>query len=192
MVNVGVNKEAIGVEVKNLEKLMTSNPEAFKRLQEVIRQDLWTARNSVVRNLIGIFENGDPMEARRAVRSIVYKSLLGGNINILNMRAGTASWKVRQKTRKVEQNPGMRGGNRIKRTGATARMEGYEGKARGFILRFVNSGTSERKSKYGSRGAIAPRNFFEPTATAALSVVADHIAQMVEQEVKKMMEEKNN
>ena len=182
-IRIDIDGNAIELNVKNIEKMLTENPEMRQRIQEAIRQDVWAARNTVVKNTVSVFNNGDPAEARRAVRNIIYEKILGANLNIRNMRKGTAGWKVRQVERKVDQNPHMRGGNRIKRQYKTIRMQGYEGKARGMILRWVDQGTDERKSRYGNRSSIAPRNFFEPMATAAFDVVSQHLAMIIEQEI---------
>lgn len=190
-VKFSVNEGAIELNVKNIESMMTNNPEMRARLMEVIKKDMMTARGAVVRNMSGLFKNGDPMQAVRSVRHVVYKQILGGNLNILNMQRGTASWKYLSKEKKVQLNPHMRGGNRRKKTTKTYRMEGYEGKARGMILRWVNKGTSDRNTKYGNRGAIAPRNFFGPIAGAALNVVSQHLAAMIEEEIAKMYNENN-
>ena len=195
IVKLKVNADAIKLNVKHIESMITDNPDLRKKLQDAIREDVWKARNSVVNNMSGIFANGDPAQARRAVRNIVYESVLGANLNILEMKKGTARWRVRQVERKVELNPKMRGGNRCKRSPNTIRMHGYEGKARGMILRWVNSGmtkTSERITKYGNRGSITARNFFEPLASAALEVVSQHLAQMIEEEIAKAFNEENN
>ena len=191
-VKFSVNEGAIELNVKNIESMMTENPDMRDRLMAVIKEDMMKARNAVVNNLSNAFENGDPMEARRAVRHVVYKSILGGNLNILNMQRGTASWKYISKEKKVQQNPHMVGGNRRKKSTKTYRMEGYEGRARGMILRWVNKGTNTRDTKYGNRGAISARNFFGPRASAALNVVSQHLAQMIEEEIVKMYNENNN
>ena len=181
----------IELNVKNIESMMTDNPELRQRLQETIRQDVWAARKSVVGNMSGIFDNGDPAQARRAVRNIVYEKVLGANLNILNMKRGTAGWRVRQVDRKVERNPKMWGGNRRKRTFKTIRMHGYEGKARGMILRWVNQGNKgDRTTRYGNRGSISARNFFEPLAGAAFNVVSQHLSQIIEDEIAKLFNEK--
>jgi hypothetical protein len=194
-VEFSVNSGAIELQVKQIESMMTDHPELRKKLQDAIREDVWKARNTVVSNMTGVFANGDPAEARRAVRNIVYEKILGANLNILEMKKGTAQWKVRQIDRKVEQNPKMWGGNRIKRSFKTTRMHGYEGKARGMILRWVNSGmtkTSERVTRYGNRGSIAARHFFEPLASAALNVVSQHLAQIIEQEIANAFNDNEN
>lgn len=191
-VKFSVNSDAIELQVKQIESMMTDNPELRKKLQDAIREDVWKARNTVVSNMTGIFANGDPAEARRAVRNIVYEKILGANLNIMNMKKGTAQWRVRQVDRKVEQNPKMWGGNRIKRGFKTTRMHGYEGKARGMILRWVNSGVGDRVTRYGNRGSIAARNFFEPLAGAALNVVSQHLAQIIEQEIANAFNDNEN
>lgn len=182
-VRIEVNSDAVELNIKHIESMLTENPDMRKRIQDAIRQDVWAARNAVVRNLPSVFDNGDPAEARRAVRNIVYEKTLGANMNIFEMKKGTAQWKVRQVDRKVDQNPKMRGGNRIKRQFKTIRMHGYEGKARGMILRWVDRGTQERESRYGNRKAIAARHFFRPAAQAAFDVVSQHLAQIIEQEI---------
>ena len=191
-VKFSVNSDAIELQVKQIESMMTDNPELRKKLQDAIREDVWKARNTVVSNMTRVFANGDPAEARRAVRNIVYEKILGANLNILEMKKGTAQWKVRQIDRKVEQNPKMWGGNRIKRSFKTTRMHGYEGKARGMILRWVNSGVGDRVTRYGNRGSIAARNFFEPLAGAALNVVSQHLAQIIEQEIANAFNDNEN
>lgn len=192
MIDIKVNTDAIELNAKNIEQLMTDNPDFRKRLQDIIRTDIWEARNAVVRNISGVFGNGDPAESRRAIRNIVYEKILGANLNMMNMKRGTAKWSVRQVERKVEQNPHMRGGNRRKRSYKTIRMHGYEGKARGMILRWVDEGNQEeRKTRYGNRGMITPRNFFRPTAQAALNVVAEHIGKMIDDELQRMYDKNN-
>lgn len=192
-VKFNVDNGLIELNVKNIESMLTDNPEMRSRIQEVIKKDMWAARNAVVRNMSGIFDNGDPMQARRSVRNVVYEKVLGANLNIMNMRRGTASWKYISKNRKRDSNPHMRGGNRRKKVTKTYRMEGYEGKARGMILRWVNQGNKEeRVTKYGKRGSIAPRNFFEPMASAALNVVSQHLAAVIEEEIAKKYNENNN
>jgi hypothetical protein len=88
-------------------------------------------------------------------------------------------------------------------------MHGYEGKARGMILRWLNNGVNDRAIKFkermsrkadkwnthpnsGNRGSIAARNFFEPMASAALNVVSQHLAQIIEEEIANAFNENNN
>ena len=199
-IRIDVNQDAIDLGVKNIEQMMTTNPELRTKLQAAIREDVQKARAAVVNNMPTVFDNGDPNEARRAVRRVLYQQILGANLNIYNMKRGTAGWKVRQVERKVEMNPRMRGGNRRSRSFKTIRMYGYEGKARGMILRWLNDGVNDRTINFasnskrkvdkwnkhpntGNRGSIAPRNFFGQLAGSALSVVSQHLAMMIEEEI---------
>ena len=197
----GVEVKGSELTVKGLEGLMTKNPEAVKRIQGVIGQLLLQARNEVAGDVKTLFPEH---ESWRAIRRVVYKQLLGGNINILNMVRGTASWKIPPKK---QQPPGKRGGNRSARSLETGRRQGYEGKARGFILRFQEQGTpNERKIRFkfndkrhedkwnkhpntGHRGNIAPRNFFEPSAERALGKVAKELGKLIDEELQKMYQE---
>ena len=155
-----------------------------------------------------VFKNGDPAQARRAVRHVIYTEMLGANLNIYNMVRGTANWRVRQVERRGTSDPKGRGGNRVKRNFNTIRMHGYEGKARGMILRWLNDGVNDRAIKFtqnqrrkvdkwnshpntGNRESITPRNFFEPLASAALSVVSQHLAQIIEEEITNAFNENN-
>ena len=204
-----VDESVISLNVKNIESMMTDNPELRKKLQDAIRQDVWKARQTVVRNMASVFKNGDPAEARRAIRHIIYEEILGANLNIYNMKRGTANWRVRQVDRKGTSDPKGRGGNRVKRNIKTIRMHGYEGKARGMILRWLNNGVNDRAIKFkermgrkadkwnthpnsGNRGSIAARNLFEPMASAALDVVSQHLAQIIEEEIERQFNENNN
>ena len=204
-----VDESVISLNVKNIESMMTNNPELRTKLQDAIRQDVWKARQTVVRNMASVFKNGDPAEARRAVRNIIYEEILGANLNIYNMRRGTANWRVRQVDRKGTSDPKGRGGNRRKRNFITIRMHGYEGKAKGFLLRWLTNGVNDRAIKFqermgrkadkwnhhpntGNRGSISARNFFEPMASAALNVVSQHLAQIIEEEIERRFNENNN
>lgn len=189
------------ITVKGLEGLMTKNPEAVKRIQGVIGELLLQARNEVASDVKAIYPEH---ESWRSIRRVVFNKLLGGNINIMDMQRGTASWRIPPKK---QQPPGKRGGNRSVRSLETAKRQGYEGKARGFILRFQEQGTpNERKTRFkfnenrhedkwnkhpntGYRGNIAPRNFFEPSAERALSKVAKELGKVIDEEMQKMYQE---
>lgn len=204
MFGVNIDDNNIKIERKGLESLLTDKPEAAKRLREVIRKLLWEARNEVASDVRGKFA-GD-REPWRAVRNIVYEKLLGGNLNIEDMKRGTAGWKVIQKVRKGTSDPLGRGGNRRRRSLATAKREGYEGKARGFILRFQNQGTTDRSIKFrsdsrrhvdkwnqnpntGNRGSLSGSHFFENSANKALNAMAQKLGPLIDDELSKMYEE---
>ena len=210
MVELQVNAGVIKLQEKNIEKMMTDNPETREAIQAVIRETMWEARNATSQEISGVI--GGNMQSWRAVRHTVFQKILGGNINIFDMKRGTAQWKVVQKTRKVEQKPKMRGGNRRQRTMRTIMIEGYEPRARGFILRFQDSGTRQRfiggrnnfgsrrsnihynkmkESGRGNRGEITPGNFFYRIASKHLGAAAEKLATMIDEEIAKIYAKNN-
>ena len=178
MIGLEIDNTVIVEQKQILEQALSTNPKTQKALQELIRKVIMEARADVMNSVR--FKNGDPREARNAIRSTVYKRILGGNLNILNSRKthGTNDYEPPRKLR-----PGQRGGNRRPRSVRTNNVMHYGGYDRGFILRFVNSGTKQRNIEhlveikradgtskfrwrndngaYGNRGAIAARNWFK-------------------------------
>ena len=66
-------------------------------------------------------------------------------------------------------------------------MMGYVGMDRGFILRWLESGTATRSSRYGNRGAIAARNWFTPASDRAMNAAIDHFNTLLEELITKEM-----
>ena len=74
---------------EELERLLMSNPEMEKKVQGLIRKVLLQARR-VISGDIGTKIKNDPRQAYKAVKSAIYRRILGGNVSILNKRhAGT-------------------------------------------------------------------------------------------------------
>jgi hypothetical protein len=67
---------------------------------------------------------------------------------------------------------------------------------RQWILRFINSGTSERMAgtrggrMSGNRGSIAARNFFSSAGERALAQAADNLAMLIDTELEAMLNKK--
>ena len=167
-------------QVKKLKSMMSDDPTFRRRVNAVIKQVLNEARKGISQDATSVLKN-DPRHAYKAVRSAVYKRILGGQVNILAKRkAGTPT-----NYRKPLKGLPKRGGNRWGRSQRTKDLEGYEGSDRGFILRFINAGTVDRMiTSYtdkegqrhtlrggstssirthatgGNRGNIAARNWF--------------------------------
>ena len=183
----------------NIQAAMTTDPKMRKAIQQHIREALFEARRDV---MSAFPAEHDPREARRAIRTSVYDKVLGGNINILTGKKahGTNSYEPQRKLA-----PGQRGGNRRKRSERTKQIMSYAPLDRGFILRFVNSGTKTRvigfrntvkgnRARYEqavtrihrgeklrtNRGAIAARNWFTTSAESALGNAAQMIADLIE------------
>ena len=196
-----IDDTLISNQEQNLRAAMSSDPKMRKVIQQHIREALFAARREVVAAFPA--DNGDPRQSRRAVRTAVYQKILGGNINILTGKTahGGGSYEPQRTL-----DPTKRGGNRRKRSERTKQIMGYGPLDRGFILRFVNSGTKTRvigfrntqkgnRSKYesrvtrisrgdkahtGNRGSIAARNWFMSSAESALGAAAQTIADLIE------------
>ena len=136
--------EAIIVEQnKVLEQALSTNPKTQNVLRKLIRKVIMQERASVVASIK--FENGDPRGSARAVRTAVYKKILGANINIYNSRKAHGSTSY-----EPPRNPSHRGGNRRTRSGRTQQIMSYGPLDRGFILRFQNDGTGDRSVNFTS------------------------------------------
>lgn len=168
-----------------LGQLMTTDPHMAGILRKYIRQLLKEARKNLSQDAKNYLKN-DPRKAARAVKFSVYKSFFGGNVSILQKKAGTAGAKymlIRQ--RKVEQNPKMRGGNRIQRVNDDRnRLDTYFGADRGYVLRFISSGTIGRQSRYGNRGSIRRTGWFGHTAPWQMETAAKKLAEAITEYIK--------
>lgn len=183
--------EAVILESKKvLEAALSTNPKTQAILRKMIRQYVIQARQQVVNSIH--FQNGDPRGTRQAVRTAVYKRVLGANINIFNSRRahGSNNYEPQRKLR-----PKQRGGNRVKRGERTNQVMHYSPLDRGWILRLTNSGTGERiagsrgGALVGNRGSIAARNFFQPLGDRAMGVMRDNLERAIEAELTKILNE---
>lgn len=187
-----LNDKLIVEQRKVLEQALSTNPKTQKALQKLIQQVLKDAREQVVNATRGALDS-DPRGAAQSIRRVVYKKLLGANLNILNMRRRAGNPTNYEPPRKLDLNPHQRGGNRVPRGSRTNTVMHYGPHDRGWILRIVNSGTGEREAGIkggrlsGSRGRIAPRNFFGSEATSALGKAADNLAHLIDTELMAML-----
>lgn len=192
MVSLEVNDAVVLEQKQVLEQALSTNPKTQKALQKLIRQVITEARDKVAQSAKGVMES-DPRQSYRAVRSSVYKKILGGNINIFNSRKahGTNSYEPPRKLR-----PGQRGGNRVVRGKRTDTVMHYAPQDRGFIFRFINSGTGERMAGSrggrlsGNRGSIAPRNWFRGATERQLTQAVDNLANLIDTELENILNKK--
>ena len=207
MISLELNDTVVLEQQQVLEQALSTNPKTQKALQKLIRQVIMEARTKVSASASSAMKS-DPRGSSRAVRTSVYKKILGANINIYNSRKahGSTSYEPARKLR-----PGQRGGNRVPRGGRTAKIMGYEARDRGFILRFINSGTDDRYAGFGRmgntasqrkaydaknsggkgfRGRIAPRNFFRGAAERALVQATDVLANLIDTELENILNKK--
>ena len=205
MVSLEINDAVVLEQKQILEKALSTNPKTQAALRRLIRKVIKEARKETIGNIK--FDNGDPRGARQSVRTAVYKKILGANINIYNSRKahGATTYEPPRTLR-----PGQRGGNRMTRGGLTKQIMSYGPLDRGFILRWVNSGTSGRYAGNGRngrtqadkdafvlrtggkgwRGSIAARNFFRGAAEPALVHATDALANLIDTELENILNKK--
>lgn len=172
---------------KELEALMMSNPAMEQKVQKIIRTVLMTARRKISGEAKSAMQ-ADPRQAYKAVKTAVYRQILGGSVSILNKRhAGAMS--LYEPQRKLRE--GQRGGNRVPRSDRTTQVMSYQGADRAFILRFLNAGTGQRTAGTrngglrGSRGRIAPRNFFSNSSHRYMQQAAEQLTSLIDELIKK-------
>lgn len=191
MINLEFDNAVVMRQKAALESMLVSNPDTAANIRKLITQEIAKARVAISQSAKGAMAS-DPRQAYKAVRRSVYKSILGGQVNIFNPRGGaSSSGSSFAKARKLDNHPHQRGGNRRKRSARTDQVDGYVGKDRGFILRFVNSGISKpRQTRYGNRGSIAARNWLATSGQRELEAAAERLSALIDKELVKMMNEK--
>ena len=181
MIQVEVNQQLAKQQAKAFARLLISDKDMRKRIRKIIREELKdTAKR--LREDASYEIKDDPRKAFRAVKSTVYRKILGGNVSILNPRKAGTRYKL-LRDRKLDRNPHQVGGNRRKRSARTEQIDSYFGKDRAFILRFLSSGTDNRRTIYGNRGSITARNWFQNMAPQEINLAAENIAQIVDEEL---------
>lgn len=160
------------IELENnvkLERLLTTHPEMEKKLRGIIRNVITGAQGALMRNA----QQYSTKNAYMAVRKAVYKKILGGNLNILQGR-GKAGARAPLPPESPRKRSNAIGGNRMPRSRRTEDLLTYSGADRGFILRFLNSGTPGRNTN-GIRyvGQIAGNNWLGPLAQNELNHAAE-------------------
>ena len=180
-IRVELNQHLVEQQNRAFGRLMFTDKETRKRIRKIIREELKdTAKR--LREDARYEMKEDPRKAYRAVKSTVYKRILGGNVSILNpKKAGPRYQLVRQ--RKLDMNPNQRGGNRRKRSPRTEQVDTYFGRDRAWILRIISSGTDTRHTRYGNRGSIAARNWFQNMAPKEMELAAGNLADVIEEEL---------
>lgn len=164
--------------------MMTTDPNLAREFKKYIRNVLKEARKNLSKDAKN-YLNSDPRKAARAVKYAVYKTGFGGNISILQKGRGKAGVKIAKwpPSRKLVE--GQRGGNRrLRADDGRNRLDYYYGADRGFILRFISSGTVPRTSRNGNRGMIRQTNWFGHTATWQIQTAADKVAEAINEYIR--------
>lgn len=206
MIGLEINDALVVKQQEILEKALSTDPKTQKVLQKLIRQVILEARAQVVQK----FPYNDPRHSARSVRSSVYKQILGANLNIYPSMKSTDHSDF-EPPRTLQ--PGQRGGNRRVRSERTKTMLKYGPYARSFVLRWLNEGTTQRAikklteikrpkssskfvwksdpSSYGNRGSIQASHWFKQIGEEVLIGAVDNLAILIDEELDKIMNNKN-
>ncbi|MCD8265828.1 MAG: hypothetical protein LUC33_01605 [Prevotellaceae bacterium] len=175
--------------IGRIEALTTANLRKRKDLVAIMRNVMATAKKVVQRNARESISN-DPRAAYKAVRTLVYKKLIGGNVNIISPRNGKVT--SRPYNYKGTLKSGQVGGNRMKRSARTESLQNYYGASRGFILRFLNDGTNGRTTRNpqgANRGVISGRHWFEAAGRIATQEAAEELDELLERLIQEVWNE---
>ena len=206
MVHAELNRNVAQNTNAALAILFVNHPDTRKRIRKIIREELKDAAKRLQED--AKYEMGeDPRKAYKAIKSSVYRKILGGNVSILNPRKAGARYQL-IKPRKLDSNPFQRGGNRRPRSVRTNNVDSYYGRDRAFILRFLNSGTKQRNiqhlarvkgtnkfrwtsegGRYGNRGSITARNWFPNMGQKELEIASEDLALIMEEELAEAFKE---
>jgi hypothetical protein len=161
------------------EHLLSTSPYFDTNVRTVIRKVLKEARAKISQDAASYIQD-DPRKAYRAVKHTVYKTLFGGNVSILSKRRAGPKYDL---IRAKKLQPGQVGGNRRPRVESRNRLDQYYGSDRGFVLRFLTSGTVNRQTRYGNRGAIRSTDMFSHIATWHMQEAANQVAEAINEYV---------
>ena len=203
MIGLEIDNTVIVEQKQILEQALSTNPKTQKALQKLIRKVIMEARANIVSAASAKMKH-DPRGAAQAVRTSVYKKILGANINIFSSRKAHGQNSYEPPRKGVSG----RGGNRRSRSPRTRQIMVYAPLDRGFILRWINDGTpgarnieftpndSRKVDKWnkhpntGNRGNISARNFFRGAGERALAQAADNLATLIDTELEAMLNKK--
>lgn len=189
MIDIEVNQQILHNQNEALAALFVSDKDTRKRIRKIIREEMKDAAKRLREDARYAMDE-DPRKAYRAVKSTVYRKILGGNVSILQRRRAGARYQLTRE-RKLDRSPHQRGGNRRPRSARTEALDTYYGADRNFVLRFLNSGTVSRTTRYGNRGNIAARNWFTNVAPHEMNIAAENLAAVIEEELAEAYAEKN-
>lgn len=165
-----------------LDRLRSYRLMGEKQLRKIIQSHVRTIRRHISEQAKANMK-ADPRKASQAVRALVYKSMIGFNVNLFGKRrGGKAGGSVM--VQMAGERTG-RGGNRRRRSPRTNAVDSYQGSDRDFILRWMETDTSDRRIAFtknerrkadrwnkspntGNRGKITARPFFERAAQTAI------------------------
>lgn len=201
----GIQTDGFVQQSRELDHLMMSNPDMENMVRRLIRKVIAKARKNMSEAAKASMK-ASPHQTYRAVKSAIYRQILGGNVSLLNKRGVKMSNYEPPRTLKS----GQRGGNRKSRSTRSEDLIHYAGDSRGFVLRFLNAGTDDRAiknfksdphrdkvkrgsqggdvNKYGNvgkvntgnRGSITARNFFAQNEITIMNKASQELVAMID------------
>lgn len=169
-----------------LDRLQLNSPSMEKKIETIIRKAINKAKK-IVSEQASIAIPHDPRESYKAVKTMVYKQILGGNVSILTKKRKSGKRSSYEPPRTLR--PGQRGGNRVKRGARTQQMMDYQGGDRGMIMRWLNSGNTKTNPRIagtrggrlsGNRGSISARNWFPSAGEQGMTDAAQYIVSEID------------
>jgi hypothetical protein len=166
-----------------LDRLQLNRPSMEKKIETIIRKAINKAKK-IVSEQASIAIPHDPHESYKAVKTMVYKQILGGNVSILTKRRKSGKRSSYDPPRTLR--PGQRGGNRVKRGKRTQGLMEYTGTDRGMILRWLNSGTKKRMAGTrggrlsGNRENLSALNWFPSAGQQGMNEAAQYIVSEID------------
>lgn len=151
-------------------------------------------RKKILRNAMKItqkavkegFKSSVHSDLRKAVQGVkisVYREGMGANVSLNNPKSSRSSKVIRASITRTGGASGIL--RHRKRSERTEQVDGYWGKDRAMILRFINKGTIRRdafkkiRTKSGSkanRGVISARGFFRRSVDGAKVTTEQYLA----------------
>jgi len=140
-------------------------------MRRVVRTEMKRVQDAVQQSFRAAVPN-DPRQAWKAVKFMVYKKKLGGNVSLFKSK------KSSRFSASVVRSGGQSGVRRRRFISQrTEQMEGYWGQDRNFILNWMETGIpagnrmagkrGNRKGGSGDRGPLPQREFFSQGARVA-------------------------
>lgn len=184
--------------MKRFEAMQITNREMEQIMHKLLSRVLSSARRTLSDAAKRAIDK-DPHNAYKAIKRTVYRRILGGNVSILDRKRRSGGAMAPPTSRREAL-----------RSEKTKRMLSYPGEDRGYILRFINSGTNNRvvesfngrtlgdvdrnpkrayKGGIGNRGKIPAngkdsRNWFPNAGQKAMDKAAHDLAELIEKEIK--------
>lgn len=173
-----------GAVAERMRRMRLDDKDVKAAIKKSVRDELRDVRKDVMAAARRNIPN-DPRKAYQGVKTRIYRDGNGGSVSLWG------GGKVTRMAVTRKQRGGKSGiVRRRKVSESTKRREGYIGKDRSFILRFVEqgaydryAGTTERRMKKAWRGSIAPRKFFRSAAERSMSAAANRVARRIGEEL---------